>query len=148
MAPLLVSRMIALWIFCIGTGIGYMMPTTYRIGPSPHFIILGITIDTVPKYIGLCAYVIGNMIMRNLNFNVITPWLIQHVQNTNPLSTPSQHVYQIALCCTMYGWVDSVIYIHVILSQLDIVVLEMVTDLIVNLYLTRAYLVAKKIETA
>lgn len=147
MNPLHVSRIIALWIICIGTGIGYIVSTTsYRIGPNPSFIILGTTIDTVQKYIALCAYVIVNIIMRNMNFTIINPWLIQHVQNTNPLLLPSSHVYHISICFTLYGWVDSIIYIHVIMSQFDIVLLEIITDLIVHTYITRTYLHAKKLK--
>jgi len=153
MNPILVSRIIALWTICVGTSIGYTVSSTvsltpYRIGPSSQFIILGITIDTMQKYIALCMYVIVNIMMRNMNFNIISPWLIQHVQNTLPLHIHSSHAYHISVCFTLYGWLDSIIYIHVIMSQMDIVLLEIVTDVMINIYITRTYLMNKdrKIE--
>jgi len=147
MNPLLVSRIISAWIFCIGSGLIITAPSYYKTGPNPTFIILGSTIDTFQKYILLCSYVIINIIMRNMNFNIISPWLIQNVQNTNALQMHPTNVYQIALCFTLYGWVDSIIYIHVILSQFDIVLLEIITDVIINVYITRTYLINKeKIE--
>lgn len=81
--------------------------------------------------------------MRNMNFNIISPWLIQNVQNTAPIIIPVLHVYQIAICFTLYGWIDSIIYINVLLSQYDIILLEIVTDVIINAYITRTYLVNK-----
>ena len=129
---------------CVGSGIGYTLTTSsYRMGPNPQFIILGTTIDTIEKYLLLCAYVIGNIIMRNMNFSIISPWLIQNVQNTTPIGMPIQHIYHIAVCFTLYGWIDSIIYIHVILSQADIILLEIVTDIIINTYITRTYLINK-----
>jgi len=145
MNPILVSRIIALWTICVGTSIGYTVSSlSYRIGPSSQFIILGITIDTMQKYIALCMYVIVNIVMRNMNFNIISPWLIQNVQNTLPLHIHSSHAYHISVCFTLYGWLDSIIYIHVIMSQLDIVLLEIVTDVIINIYITRNYLLNKE----
>jgi hypothetical protein len=136
--------MISIWIVCVGMGIGYNFFTApYRIGPNPSFIIFGVTIDTAQKYMMLCIYVIINIIIRNMNFNIISPWLIQNVQNTNVLHVPVAHAYQIAVCFTLYGWIDSIIYINVILSQFDIILLEIVTDVIINMYITQMYLVNK-----
>jgi hypothetical protein len=141
MNPLLVSRIIAAWIICIG---GMLLTVPYdKIGPNPTFIILGIAIDTMQKYLLLCTYVIMNIVIRNMNFNIISPWLIQNVQNTNVLHVPVAHAYQIAVCFTLYGWIDSIIYINVILSQFDIILLEIVTDVIINTYITRMYLINK-----
>ena len=142
MNPLLVSRIIAIWIALIGSGL-LLATSHHRIGPNPHFIILGMTIDTTHKYVLLCAYVILNIILRNMNFNIISPWLIQNVQNTASIIMPVPHVYQIAICFTLYGWIDSIIYINVLLSQYDIILLEIVTDVIINAYITRTYLVNK-----
>jgi len=142
MNPLLVSRIIAMWIICVGSGL-LLATSHHRIGPNPHFVILGMTIDTLQKYLLLCMYVILNIIMRNMNFNIISPWLIQNVQNTTPIIMPVPHVYQIAICFTLYGWIDSIIYINVLLSQYDIILLEIVTDVIINAYITRTYLINK-----
>lgn len=138
---LLVSRIIATWSLCIGTGL--ITNASFTMGPGPKFIILGITIDTIQKYGMLCLYVILNIIIRNMNFNIISPWLIQNVQNTNPIQMSQSQIYQIAMCFTLYGWVDSIIYINVILSQFDIVLLEIITDIIINAYITHKHIVSK-----
>jgi hypothetical protein len=144
MNTLLVSRIISVWIFCIGTGISYNFFTTpYRIGPNTSFIILGVTIDTIQKYMMLCIYVITNIIIRNMNFNIISPWLIQNVQNTHPIQMPTAQIYQISVCFTLYGWIDSIIYINMILSQFDVIILEILTDVLINIYITRNYLINK-----
>ena len=125
-------------------GIGYNFLTApYRIGPNPSFIILGVTIDTVQKYTMLCLYVITNIIIRNMNFNIISPWLIQNVQNTHTIQMPTAQIYQISVCFTLYGWVDSIIYINMILSQFDVILLEIMTDVLINIYITRNYLMNK-----
>lgn len=144
MNPLYVSRIISVWIFCIGMGISYnFFITPFRIGPNPSFIILGVTIDTIQKYMMLCLYVITNIIIRNMNFNIISPWLIQNVQNTHALQMPTAQIYQISVCFTLYGWVDSIIYINMILSQFDVILLEIMTDVLINIYITRNYLINK-----
>ena len=144
MNTLLVSRIISVWIFCIGTGISYnFFITPYRIGPNSSFIILGVTIDTAQKYMMLCLYVITNIIIRNMNFNIISPWLIQNVQNTHPIQMPTAQIYQISVCFTLYGWIDSIIYINMILSQFDVILLEILTDVLINIYITRNYLMNK-----
>ena len=144
MKPLLVSKIISVWIACIGMGIGYNLFTTpYRIGPNSSFIILGVAIDTIQKYILLCLYVIANIVIRNMSFNIIRPWLIQNVQNTNAIQMQPIHIYYISVCVTLYSWVDSIIFINMILSQFDVILLEIVTDVLINIYITRSYLVNK-----
>lgn len=144
MNPLYVSRIISTWIFCIGMGVGYNFLTApFRIGPNSSFIILGVTIDTIQKYMMLCLYVIANIIIRNMNFNIISPWLIQNVQNTHAIQMPTAQIYQISVCFTLYGWVDSIIYINMILSQFDVILLEIMTDVLINIYITRNYLMNK-----
>jgi len=144
MNTLLVSRMIAVWVGCVAGGLGFMIHSTYfRIGPNPSFIILGVTIDTIQKYMMLCLYVITNIIIRNMNFNIISPWLIQNVQNTHAIQMPTAQIYQISVCFTLYGWVDSIIYINMILSQFDVILLEIMTDVLINIYITRNYLMNK-----
>ena len=143
MNPLLVSRIIATWTLCIGSLLTNSALNSFTMGPGPKFIILGIAIDTIQKYYVLCLYVVLNIIIRNMNFNIISPWLIQNVQNTNPIQMSQSQIYQIAICFTLYGWVDSIIYINVILSQFDIVLLEIITDIIINAYITHKHIVSK-----
>ena len=143
---LLVSRIIATWSLCIGTGL--ITNSSFTAGPGPKFIILGIAIDTMQKYGMLCLYVVLNIIIRNMNFNIISPWLIQNVQNINPIQMSQSQIYQIAMCFTLYGWVDSIIYINVILSQFDIVLLEIITDIVINTYITHKHILSKTKYTA
>ena len=56
---------------------------------------------------------------------------------------PIAQIYQISVCFTLYGWVDSIIYINMILSQFDVIVLEILTDVLINAYITRTYLANK-----
>ena len=49
-------------------------------------------------------------------------------------------MYQIVMCNTIYTWFDWFIYINILLSQIDMVFVEITTDIVVTICITRYYL--------
>jgi hypothetical protein len=115
--PLIVSRIIIVWMFIISILlISYVLTIYsddtkfYRIGPQSDLIILGFTIDTPEKYLFIVLYAIINTIIRNLDHNII------------------------------YSWFNWLINIHMLLAQIDIFLLELTTDVKAIYFVTNWYI--------
>jgi hypothetical protein len=151
MDTLVVSRIITAWMILILTILlSYIFANTeqftgdtsfYKFGPNPDLVILGITIDTPDKYGLIVLYAILNTIIRNLDQNVITPWITLNVQNINVAEQIKiKKQYEISIINTIYSWFDWLIYIHMLLAQVDMFLLELITDTIAIYFVTRWYI--------
>jgi hypothetical protein len=151
MDTLVVSRIITVWMIIILTILlSYIFANTeqftdeasfYRFGPNPDLVILGIVIDTPDKYGLIVLYAIFNTIIRNLDQNVITPWITLNVQNINVVEQIKiKKQYEISIINTIYSWFDWLIYIHMLLAQVDMFLLELTTDTIAIYFVTRWYI--------
>ena len=113
----------------------------YRFGPNPDLVILGITIDTPDKYGLIVLYAVLNTIIRNLDHSVIAPWITLNVQNINVAEQIKvKKQYEISIINTIYSWFDWLIYIHMLLAQVDMFLLELITDTIAIYFVTRWYI--------
>ena len=164
MKTLIVSRVIAAWMIIILTILlSYIFANTekftgdtsfYRFGPNPELVILGITIDTPEKYGLIVLYAIINTIIRNLDHNVIAPWITLNVQNIKALPTEdtekkdTKKQYEISIVNTIYSWFDWLIYIHMLLAQVDMFLLELTTDTIAIYFVTRWYIKNRKLDNS
>ena len=55
------------------------------------------------------------------------------------------HQYEISFTNTIYSWFDWLIYIYMLLAQIDMFLLELTTDVIANYFVTRWYIKNKTI---
>lgn len=151
MNTLVVSRIITAWMVLILTILlSYIFANTeqftgdtsfYRFGPNPDLVILGITIDTPDKYGLIVLYAVLNTIIRNLDHSVIAPWITLNVQNINVAEQIKvKKQYEISIINTIYSWFDWLIYIHMLLAQVDMFLLELITDTIAIYFVTRWYI--------
>jgi len=114
----------------------------YRFGPSSTLVVLGLPIDTVKMYIGVLIYCFVNTCIRNLNNQIVTPWITNVVHDTTVSKSQMNRaiIYEIVIINVIYTWVDWFIYINLLLAQADMVIVEICTDLIVTGFVTRIYL--------
>jgi len=179
MSPVIVSRIIAGWISVISILLTYFVThysnnaSFYRFGPQADLVILGFSIDTPEKYAGIVIYAIINTVIRNLDQNIITPWITLNVQNVNAPLVPITHhtrrvpnvpnvqdieigivdisnceddhkyiplQYEISITNTIYSWFDWLIYIHMLLAQIDMFLIEVFTDILAICIVTRWYI--------
>jgi hypothetical protein len=196
MSPIIVSRIIAGWISVISILLTYFVThysnnaSFYRFGPQHDLVILGFSIDTPEKYAGIVIYAIINTVIRNLDQNIITPWITLNVQNVNaplapltththiaPIATRIAHTahdtriamatdieigvanissceedhkyiprqYEISITNTIYSWFDWLIYIHMLLAQIDMFLIEVFTDILAICIVTRWYIKNKTV---
>ena len=142
------TRVLEGWMAGIIVAIGVLLSkeTTldsfYRFGPSSTFIILGLTINTMGIYTGILIYCFINTCIRNLNNQIVCPWITNVIHDTtvNKDHLSRILIYEIVTISIVYTWVDWFIYINLLLSQADMVIVEICTDLIVTGFVTRMYL--------
>ena len=156
MTTIVVSRLIAGWMIMILTILlSYIFANTeqfvgdtsfYRFGPNPELVILGITIDTPEKYGLIVLYAVINTVIRNLDHSIIAPWITLNVQNINAQPTEdtekkdTNKQFEISIINTIYSWFDWLIYINMLLAQVDMFLLETITDVIAIYFVTRWYI--------
>lgn len=116
--------------------------TFYNFGPNDSLIILGFKINTKLKYILIISYCFINSIFRTLYNSILHAWLINNIQDETKEKSIEmrQLAYEITCVTTIYTWFDWFIYINVLLSQIDMILVEIGADLIVSIITTTYYL--------
>ncbi len=151
-----ISRIIAIWMFFVlGTFLGCLRwihedNHFYHFGPSKNLVILGFTIDTVYKYLALVSYCFINSMMRTLYSTILNVWMMNTIQDET-VEKPreiNKLAYEINTVCTIYVWFDWFIYMNILLSQIDMVLIEITADLLMSTLTTRYYLSKKNEYTS
>lgn len=142
---LTISRILLVWLTILLSFICFM---TYNkdmvIGPSDSLVIFGAVINTDKKYAAVIVLCIFNSAIRVMNTNIIHAWVINHIQDTKIYSkVDSCNAYEITAIHAVYGFVDWYFYMNIILSQIDLFMVEMVVDLCMAMLTTRYYLSIK-----
>ena len=143
-----IARILLTWLFillALITVMSYNDKTVkIHIGPSDSLIIFGTTINTNKKYVAVVMLCIFNSAVRTMNSNIIHPWVINNVQDTKIyFKVNIYHAYEITAIHAVYGFIDWYFYMNIILSQIDLFMVEMVVDLIMAMLTTKYYLYIK-----
>lgn len=143
-----IARILVAWLCVLVTLIGFMSyndtNVKTNIGPSESLIIFGATINTTKKYIAVVVLCIFNSAVRTMNSNIIHPWVINNVQDTKIyFKVNIYHAYEITAIHAVYGFIDWYFYMNIILSQIDLFMVEMIVDLIMAMLTTKYYLYLK-----
>jgi hypothetical protein len=114
----------------------------YKVGPNVNLIIMGIKIDTYGKYFIVVSYCFVNSMSRTLCNNVLHSWLINQVQDESKdkKMIPKSFAYEVTITTTIYFWFDWFIYMNILLSQIDMILIEIMADLVMSLMTTTYYL--------
>jgi hypothetical protein len=114
----------------------------FRFGPHPDFVIMGVRIDNGARYAAAVTYCFANSVFRTVHHSVVTSWIINNVQDEERDKSSLLHaaVYEVVAVSTVYAWWDWVIYIFILMSQVDMVLVEVSAELLVALLTTHAYL--------
>lgn len=114
----------------------------YKFGPHDNFIILGIKINTTWKYTGIVVYSFINSLFRAVFHNVLAPWMINNVQDEHKSKMGLKHVtaYEVCSVHVIYNWVDWLLYMNILLAQIDMMIIEIVADLLMTCATTYYYL--------
>ena len=145
----IISRIIILWIIIIVLSIASLYDNMdnetkdfYTFGPSSKLIVFGLKINTYSKYYAIVFYSLINSLLRTCCRDILISWQTNTVQDiTKPKSKEiSCFAYEVSVVTTIYMWVDWYIYINLLLSQVDLLIIEITSDLIMVCIITKYYL--------
>ena len=121
----------------------------YTFGPNNNLFILGLQINTKLKYIGVVLYCMINSSMRAMKNDILVPWLINNVQNEESKVGLTKYIgYNITSVSVFYNWFDYFLCLNIFLSQIDIMLYEIFSDVLISNITTYYYInSAKKVES-
>jgi len=112
----------------------------YQWGPHSELVLFGIVVDTWAKYSCVVVYTVVNVSLRNVEQNILRPYLLLHVQDESVSKQTLNHVhiYEITVLVTLYTWFDWFMYMQMLLTQVDMIFIEAAADMVVTRwYLTK-----------
>lgn len=141
------QKLLSIWmgvvILSLSIGLSNMELKThyFQWGPHDDFMVFGISINTYTKYSCITLYSFINSGMRAIHHTIIQPWILHHVQDkTINHKTRPKDAYSITILSTLYNWFDWFIYMNILLSQIDMLIIELIADLCMTGITTRYYL--------
>ena len=144
-----IGRVVLIWIFIISGFIGVFISNNsdnqlFRFGPNPDLIIMGICIDTREKYVSVVSFCFINSVVRCMNHNILQSWIINTVQDKTVAYVDPRQSYEISFISTIFNWFDFFMYMNILMSQVDMLLIETFADLIMTAILTSYYLRLKQ----
>ena len=141
------SRIIFLWIMLISSFIVSKSReiSIFRFGPNQDLVILDVCIDTNYKYTIVVLFCFTNSVIRALNHNILQSWIINTIQDKqnkkriNPLQA-----YEVSITSVIYNWFDFFMYMNILMSQIDMLLIEISADIIMTTLLTGYYIKVNK----
>ena len=121
---------------------GTALNNFYQYGPSDNLIILGLVINSYALYAGVVFYSFFNTVIRNLNNQIVCSWvtLVIHDTTVPKYDLSRLYMYEITLMSAIYTYIDWFIYLNLVFSQLDIVLIEFAGEMFITFIVTRMYL--------
>ncbi len=142
----LIGRGIFGWVTLCSVFLVITMQTTIdnpflQLGPNDDLFIFKIPIDTFPKYFIVIFYTACSTVVRTLQQEVITPWIIQNIQHDKTKSEFAQQIaYEITTIEVIYRWFDWFMYMNILLSQIDMMLVEILGNIVVSWVTTHFYI--------
>jgi hypothetical protein len=114
----------------------------YQFGPSENLVILGLVVNDYVLYSGIIFYSFFNTVIRNMNNQVVCAWitLVVHDTTISKDHIPQLYIYEITLMSAIYTYIDWFIYLNLVFSQIDIILIELAGELFITFMVTRMYL--------
>ena len=143
------NRLLAIWIATIVATLSglhqHMDPDSkqfYTFGPNPNLVVFGLQVDTYSKYIIIVFYCFVNSLLRSAYRDILLAWQTNSVQDITKTKKKEMKcfAYEVSFITTIYGWMDWYIYINLLLSQVDMILIEISSDLFMSFATTRYYL--------
>lgn len=149
MNVILTSRILIAWMVVLTFILFFNFPKENRdggffaIGPNDNFVFMEIKINTLSKYFLLVLSMCLNTCIRNLNQDILNPWLIQNVQNENKLTYSNATAYEITIVNGMFTWFDYIFCLNLVIIQIDMILIQIFVDTIANAVITKIYIKSK-----
>ena len=146
-----VARLVAIWMGVVVAAMSCIASQDadipiFQIGPNEHLIIFGVVIDTATKYLAVVSFCFVNSGIRTLNHNILQPYIINVIQDKeNKTPITYKRSYELSFVYTIYNWFDFFMYMNILMSQIDMLFIEITADLIITFVLTTDYVKNKTV---
>jgi len=131
----------------VSTSAGNSTTKFFTFGPREDLIILDVKIDTPWRYTVVLLYTVISTVARTVLQEIVSPWLIQTVQNDKPKDAYAlRYAQEIAFGEVLYRWFDWFMYMHILLAQVDMMIVELIGNIAAVAYTTRLYMKPKEPE--
>jgi hypothetical protein len=116
-------------------------------------VVLNIRINTPFRYSVVAFYSILNNIVRNLNNNILSPWITHNIQDDTEEAKTRKSLlnhrvaHTINIVNNIYRWFDFLIYIHLLLSQIDLFLIESCSDVFIVTIITQFWYLSPSSST-
>jgi hypothetical protein len=119
-----------------------MVSPFYNIGPNSVLVILGFNINNYTKYSLIVGYCVINSVFRSLFHNILIPWVTNSIQDITKPKPINIHIfaYESAFIITIYTWFDWFLYYNILISQIDLLIIEISMDVIMAGIITNYYI--------
>ena len=148
------TRLLSFWMFSISSFVffylfyytSFLSNPLFQVGPNSHLFILYIPINTNKKYFIVVSFCFLNSIFRSVNHNILQSWIINEIQDVgkNNPDINSFFCYEIACVSSIFNWFDFFMYMHILMSQIDLFIIEIFADIFITIIITKYYLNKKK----
>ena len=119
----------------------------FTFGPREDLVILDVKINTGWRYSVVILYTMISTVARTVLQEIVAPWLIQTVQNDKPKDAYTRrYAQEIAFGEVVYRWFDWFMYMHILMAQVDMMIIELAGNLVAVFYTTRLYMKPKDPE--
>jgi hypothetical protein len=119
----------------------------FTFGPREDLVILDVKINTGWRYSVVIFYTIISTIARTVLQEIVSPWLIQTIQNDKPKDAYAQrYAQEIAIGEVIYRWFDWFMYMHILLAQIDMMIVELTGNIVAVIYTTKMYMRPKELD--
>lgn len=143
-----ITRLIILWITLVSGFIVYYNTiynvdtnSIFKYGPNNMLVIIYIPINTPIKYTVVVLFCMFNSIVRSCNQNILHPWITNEIQDLNNHNKINRRFcYEISVVSCLYNWFDFFMYMNILMSQIDLFLVEVLSDVLVSIFITNYYL--------
>jgi hypothetical protein len=145
MEIVVIVRLLWAWMFIMTiamSALPFKNDPFFRIGPHADLVIFGAHVDTAAKYALVVAYTCINTVVRALQTEILQSWITNNVydEKTPKTALIRKHAYEANVAKTIYIWFDFLMYMNILLTQIDLFLFETIGHVVTSFYTTRYYL--------
>lgn len=148
-----IATCLSIWIVSIIGSIIYLGKEKVIIflnfGPNENVKFIGIVVDDWTKWGSLMVFTMVTQTLKMLADEIISPWIINTIMDDKCKVYHSISYYKSQFICQTYYLFSAMVkffQISISITQLDFVLVYVLTDIIISVYTTHMYLQSKKEE--
>ena len=119
-----------------------------RWGPNKSLFFLDVMIDTWRKWVGLIFFIMITQTLKVLADEIISPFIMNTIMDHKEKEILFSYYVSQFICQVYYifSGIAKVIHVSIAMSQIDCILVVLITDVIISTYTTHMFLAKKKLQ--